>query len=230
MANAEKPWLFTPVHENTAAHVLEACGISRDIVGPEFRVLDFGCGSGRYMEVFERCVPRANVQGVDVDAEALESARESGLNVSELKSSQPKLLFPDRYFDVVFSSNVIEHIPRSVYLGYVEEIARVIKPHGIFAVGAPNYPIKRAFDMFTALRHRDQFRYYFFDDPTHCNRVRIHQVESDLAPWFTDIRLMPTELPLERWLPFMRRTEVRHRLRALGYKFFGSARRRADEI
>ncbi len=228
MSTSNKPWFFTPVHEATAARVLEACEITDKVCDPEFRVLDFGCGTGRYMEVFERRVPRSNVQGVEADAKAVERAQASGLNVCALDPAQAELPFPDRHFDVVFSSNVIEHIPRPSYLSYLGEIARVLKPRGVLAVGAPNYPIKRAFDMLTALRQRDQFRYYFFDDPTHCNRVRIRQVERDLEPWFTDIRLMPSALPFERWIPTLQKPGIRHALRSFGYKFFGSARRRAD--
>lgn len=37
--------------------------------------------------------------------------------------------FPDRYFDVVFSSNVLEHIPH--LKEYQDEIKRVLKPDGI---------------------------------------------------------------------------------------------------
>lgn len=225
---AARPWLHTPIHDNTAERVLSACGITAQSSLSSIRVLDFGCGNGRYLEVFARRLPLENVVGVDVDDNSLEQARSAGFNVIRLDENIVQLPFETGQFDVVFSSNVIEHIPKDKYYLYLKEIARVMRPRGILALGAPNYPYKRAFDILAAFRNRELFTYYLFDDPTHCNRVRVLDVERDLEPYFTDIKLMPSELPFQRWFSVLQREDMQYRLRRFGNKFFGTARRRAD--
>lgn len=226
-ADDNKPWFRVPVHAATMRTVLGFCRIDPDADNRGLRLLDFGCGAGRYMMGFADYIPVENLYGVDTDPDALAQATEAGLQCRQLDGNRPVLDFEDNFFDVVFSSNVIEHIPRPLYLRYLAEIHRVLKPGGVFALGAPNYPIKRFYDVSTALRQRtrEERNYYLFDDPTHCNKVFVLQVERDLKRYFTDIRLMPSYLMLQKKFAFLHKPEVRYRLRSLGYKFFGGCRK-----
>jgi SAM-dependent methyltransferase len=221
-ARARQPWVDVPVAEETLARVAASCGLSRGR-GPG-KVLEFGCGTGRYL-VGLRDRTGAQVFGVDMDAGLLARARSQGLPVARIDASRARLPFGDGSFDAVLSTNVIEHIPRPLYEQYLAEIHRVLKPDGRFAVGAPNYPIKRLFDLGTAIREPAYRWYFLLDDPSHVNRVSILGVERDLAPYFTRIRLEPSRLPFERLLPFLRHPRIRRPLRWLGYKFFGSCTR-----
>jgi SAM-dependent methyltransferase len=227
-----KPWFHVPVHAATMKKVLDFCRIDPEADNRKLRLLDFGCGAGRYLMGFADYIPLANLHGVDTDPDALAQATKAGLQCRRLDAGQPALDFEDSFFDVVFSSNVIEHIPRPLYLKYLAEIHRVLKPGGTFALGAPNYPFKRFYDVSTALRQhtREERDYYLFDDPTHCNKVFILQVERDLRRYFTDIRLMPSYLLLQKKFAFLRKPEVQHCLRALGYKFFGNCRKPLDSV
>src|SRR5512138_3390497 len=40
------------------------------------RILDYGCGVGRWMEILSRVFPDADVSGVDISATAIEKARQ----------------------------------------------------------------------------------------------------------------------------------------------------------
>lgn len=191
----------------------------------ELRLLDFGCGEGRYLRMFEKTLRKDNLYGCDVVPASVDKARADGFSVELLSEHHAEIPHPWAFFDRVFSSNVIEHIPRPQYLTYLREIHRVLKPGGIFVIGAPNYPIKRAFDLGKALRDRRFRRYYLFDDPTHCNKLSIVQVERDLAQWFEEIHLMPSRLPLQALFGGLRDPQLRYRLRRLGEKFTGSCRK-----
>lgn len=45
--------------------------------GPDLRILDAGCGSGRTMQML---APLGDVKGIDVDEEALQAARDRGID------------------------------------------------------------------------------------------------------------------------------------------------------
>ncbi|MFH0965478.1 MAG: methyltransferase domain-containing protein [Planctomycetota bacterium] len=74
------------------------------------RVLDAGCGGGRYARIAARW--GAQVFAVDL-SEAVESARDlcRGLPVHVLQADLRRLPFPQRFFDVIFSIGVLHHTP-----------------------------------------------------------------------------------------------------------------------
>lgn len=227
--HAAQPWKQVEIAEATVRTVFERLGIDSDSVRADARVLDFGCGNGRYMKTFTRLFSPSQIYGVDVNDEAFADLKDMGFHCAELPELAATLAYDDRSFDYVFSSNVIEHIPRSQYLGYLGEIFRVLKPGGVFAIGAPNYPVKRLFDLVSAWRYRaqpDMRRYYLFDDPTHVNPASVTRVASDLsAIGFVDIDLLATELPLQRYIAALRAEPMRRKFKMLGNKFFGNCRK-----
>lgn len=215
-----KPW-DQPVADSTAQLVLKTSNI--DFRTPEsanLRVFDFGCGNGRYMEVYARCVDKSNIYGVEINAEQVSQVQTKGFSCTQLSTTQSELPFEDEFFDIVFSSNVIEHIPRPQYLEYLAEIYRVLRPGGRFLVGTPNYPFKRIYDMRKALTS-GFFKYYFFDDPTHCNKLSISQLERDLSRLFVDIHLDPTYFLFEEKISLLRKPNIRQKFRIFGDKIFG---------
>ena len=75
------------------------------------KVLDFGCGSGRWDVLVAPMV--SELVAVDASREALAVARRNvqAPNVSFLQSTAETLPFPDSYFDLIFSIGVLHHVP-----------------------------------------------------------------------------------------------------------------------
>lgn len=215
----ELPW-DRPVSAEAARLALELCGISPNSILTDFRVLDFGCGNGRYLEVFANHIPRENLFGIEVSLERVVQVNRKGFRAFQLSPQRSCLAFKSASFDVVFSSNVIEHIPRDLYLQCLVEIHRVLKTGGRFVVGTPNYPIKRLYDMRSAIA-TEFTRYYLFDDPTHCNKLSIYRLEKDLSGVFREVHLEPTYLPLQGKIAWLRKPKTRHLLRVFGSKIIG---------
>ena len=211
------PWSRN-LADSTVQEALILCGLSSDPQhNRSINLLDFGCGFGRYLELFQDFIPPENLVGIESCQDSIAQVRAKGFRCLEADSEIP---FEDGHFDVVFSSNVVEHIPRPKYLKYLEEIERVLRPGGRFVVGTPNYPWKRLYDLRKALVTR-LYRYYLLDDPTHCNKLSFSQLEQDLSRHFKNVRLQPTYIWGEKRFSKLRDNVMRHRLRYYSDKISG---------
>ena len=94
------------------------------------RLLDVACGSGYGVSMLSS---KGWVVGVDVDEEALRSARQAGPVVA---SDGCRLPFLDGAFDAVVTLETIEHLEhRDEFLA---ELARVLEPGGSLVLSTPN--------------------------------------------------------------------------------------------
>ena len=101
--------------------------------GPQMDILDVGCGSGLNSIVIASKGHR--VRGVDISEKAIQQYRSHGFD-GEVGDLETGLKFPDACFDLVFCSEVIEHMTSPNLL--VAEIARVLKPGGQLILSTPN--------------------------------------------------------------------------------------------
>ena len=100
------------------------------------RVLDIGCGEGEFTA--QIAARGARVLGVDVAEAALRRARERhpGLEFGRVEFDGP-LPLPDGGFDVVWASEVIEHVADTAR--WLSEVRRVLVPRGRLLVTTPNH-------------------------------------------------------------------------------------------
>ena len=100
-------------------------------IRPDSTVLDLGAGAGIVPQMNFRGLA-SRVCGVDPDPRVAENQYLDEAKVG-LGDAIP---YPDDTFDVVFADNVLEHLehPDQVF----REVARVLKPGGIFLTKTPN--------------------------------------------------------------------------------------------
>lgn len=99
-------------------------------------ILDLGCGSGWMAPELARW---GQVTGVDFSATAILRARDRfGAHASFVlaESGSPTLGLPTGGFDVVISSDVIEHVPRPKAL--LRQAAEFLRPGGWLVLTTPN--------------------------------------------------------------------------------------------
>ena len=103
-------------------------------VASRLSVLDIGCGRGRLLQRVAKDYPNAELIGTELVEWYHPLLRERGIRPIQCDAGH--LTLPDESLDIVISTDVIEHLrePRLM----VEEIRRVLKPGGIFCVGAPS--------------------------------------------------------------------------------------------
>lgn len=98
-------------------------------------LLDIGCGAGYHVRHLARKAKR--VVAIDVDRVALRVARRRvrSSRVTFLHYDGVTLPFADGSFDAVTLLDVLEHVPDRA--GLVAEIARVLRPGGVWTVSVP---------------------------------------------------------------------------------------------
>lgn len=102
-------------------------------IAPEHAVLDLGCGDGEFLTLI-CCARRVGVDGNPDTSSYLDSAIE--FHQGDVRDLS---FLPENSLDVVFTSNVIEHLPtKSDVKQMVLEARRVLKPGGHFIALGPN--------------------------------------------------------------------------------------------
>jgi 2-polyprenyl-3-methyl-5-hydroxy-6-metoxy-1,4-benzoquinol methylase len=105
-------------------------------VRPGERVLDVGCGEGRFMA--ELAAMGVEAVGVDVAEEPLRRARAARPDVeARLVDAAGAWPLTDASFDAVWAGEVIEHVADTA--GWLSEIRRVLRPGGRLLVSTPNH-------------------------------------------------------------------------------------------
>jgi SAM-dependent methyltransferase len=154
----------------------------------EVRLLDQGCGDGKYFPQFVALgLTPVNIHGVEVSRVRIERCHEMGWGHAVYVEKGQSLPYPDDYFDVVNFMEVIEHIPGTDIGNVLAEIRRVMKPSGILMGSTPNYPIKRFYDLYDAVVHRMWIR--LKDDPTHVSFYNPEKLRRLLGEYFTVIEM-----------------------------------------
>jgi SAM-dependent methyltransferase len=153
-----------------------------DWIGTGKTILDLGCRDG---ELTQHYLNGNQMTGIDCDRNALTLAKERGIETvySDLNDCFP---LPDKTFDVVVAGEVLEHLfspPETI-----KEIARILKPGGLFVGSVPNgyrfknrrrFLIGRTIDVHPFSEHLHLFAWW--------------HLEQLLAPLFEDIEIVPLE-------------------------------------
>jgi 2-polyprenyl-3-methyl-5-hydroxy-6-metoxy-1,4-benzoquinol methylase len=103
----------------------------RDLRG--CKLLDAGCGTGYFSQ--RALTASANVVSLDIGVNLLKEARKKGAP-QPVAGDVTRLAFHDDTFDVVISSECIEHTPSPQTA--VSELIRVLRPGGTLVVTCPN--------------------------------------------------------------------------------------------
>lgn len=104
------------------------------------KVLELGCGAGVPSTL--RLAERHDVLGVDLSQQQLDLARTNVPGARFEKADMTALDFPDGQFDAVAAFYSILHVPRAEQPALIANIARWLKPGGLFlaslGVGTPD--------------------------------------------------------------------------------------------
>ncbi len=102
-------------------------------VGENWRVLDFGCSSGRCIWPFSKAYPRTRCFGCDPIGGAVEwaAAHLPGIDFHQ-SPEKPPLRYADESFDFVFAISIWSHFGRGAGAAWRREMRRILRPGGLF--------------------------------------------------------------------------------------------------
>lgn len=149
------------------------------------KVLDYGCGNGLFYPLFRSVFFEAEVFGADISSVAIEQIKKKHPEISDRVDviNDDNTNFPDGFFDVVVSVEVMEHV--TDLDKYLTEIKRVLDKGGVFIWTTPcanKYSIEHIYSKLTGqieLSSIGGIRWKW-EDPTHLRRLTSQEVQEKL--------------------------------------------------
>jgi SAM-dependent methyltransferase len=93
-------------------------------------VLDFGCGCGRTLRHFAD-LKQTRLCGTDYNPALIAWCRRNMAFADfAVNGLEPPLAYGDSSFDLVYAFSVFSHLPERLQHAWMQEMRRVIKPHG----------------------------------------------------------------------------------------------------
>jgi ubiquinone/menaquinone biosynthesis C-methylase UbiE len=111
--------------------------IERRGLGRNARVLDVGTSTGTNLRML-RDIGFSNVEGLDLNPEAIQYCAEKGLG-TVTRGDVTNMPFEDARFDLVLATDIIEHVDDDSRA--LSEIARVLKPGGTALITVPAFQL-----------------------------------------------------------------------------------------
>jgi SAM-dependent methyltransferase len=109
-----------------------ALGISGHSFADFERMLDFGCGCGRFLRHLGPVANSVEVHGTDIDAEMIGWVRANIPYVrAEVAPHKPPLPYPAGYFDLVINHSVFTHLDEIYQDLWLAELHRITRPEAL---------------------------------------------------------------------------------------------------
>lgn len=149
---------------------------------PNSKMLDVGCGWGRY--IFRFFDQGLAYQGIDHSVEMLKVARKDNPEASFHEGSFRVLPFPTDHFDGIWSCCSLSAVPRAHLVEVLQEHLRVLKPGGVMYIVMPAPPESQEMlyrddngnpEIYQAHYHLDEFE-------EHVKKSGLRIIESDYRP------------------------------------------------
>ncbi len=119
---------------------------------PQDRVLDNGCGNGRF------AVWNADAVGLMVGSDPATLYADAAVqSIALAQADSRKLPFADATFDKALSVDVLEHFPLDVIDAYLAETARVLRPGGRFVAFSNTKELSRVQPLINVSRRLGQW-------------------------------------------------------------------------
>jgi ubiquinone/menaquinone biosynthesis C-methylase UbiE len=114
--------------KNIKNHKMKRGGLSDNL-----DVIDLGAGSGKFLQSLQTNLG-ANVTGLDISPERIANALQKNKGISYLQGTMDAVPAPDNSFDIVVSTQTVEHLLDQDLDKAFSEMARILKPKGLLFI------------------------------------------------------------------------------------------------
>ncbi|MEK7110212.1 MAG: methyltransferase domain-containing protein, partial [Patescibacteria group bacterium] len=104
------------------------------------KLIELGCGTGRFLSYLGTVFPELKIYGVDYSSSVIDYANKKYANnrlIFKKTDTTKDKLFSSGSFDFVISSHVIEHIKQKDGIFFLKECSRLLRKNGYIFVGTP---------------------------------------------------------------------------------------------
>ena len=156
-------WAHADLRTRQVVEVLENIPISPN------KVLDYGCGVGRWIPILAKIFSKSNIYGAEISGAAVRKAQERFAHLHFYQVRNNIVPAGDESFDMIFSYHVLEHVDS--FKDSVADIARLINKGGyaciIFPCGNPGSFLDRTMNLIRDSKElsRTGEKSYFFEIP-----------------------------------------------------------------
>lgn len=112
----------------------------------KLRILDYGCGTGRFLDLFYHLGMDAT--GVDINPAYVHKAIENGHSATVPESF---FISQNKYYDIIFLSHLIEHLSPGELYDLIPKLCQRLSPTGRLIVLSPTHG-ERFYHDFTHIR------------------------------------------------------------------------------
>jgi ubiquinone/menaquinone biosynthesis C-methylase UbiE len=128
-------------------------------------LLDIGAGTGRFLSFVRSVQPELNLKALDLSAPYLARAKRAVRNAEFIEAAAEAIPLKDKSVDIAVSIYLFHELPPKVRAAAAKEIARVLKPGGIFILADTiQYGDAAEFDglidVFPELLHEPYYKTY----------------------------------------------------------------------
>ena len=145
--------LFENLKDFVAGRLIKK--LTRHLTSSHPRIVDFGCGNGRFAKCFKKVLPHAEVTAVDFEnpvpnltSPAITSASTSKIDFSLIYQSTDDFYVNDKKYDLIFLRHVLEHVgdPQN----FLNLLVSKLTPQGFIYLEVPNIHngLSRFFDRY----------------------------------------------------------------------------------
>jgi ubiquinone/menaquinone biosynthesis C-methylase UbiE len=168
------------------------CGYLQKFIPEEQRVLDAGAGYCYFINN----IKASEKYALDSDPEVLNYAND---DVKKVVCSVKNTEFEDDFFDVIFSSNLLEHLTTDEILLTLNELNRITKEDGKLVIISPNfkYCFRIYFDDFT---HKSIITDKSLKDMVQACGFRVEKIMPKFLPFSAESKLPTSGLWLRLYL------------------------------
>jgi len=108
--------------------------VTPDILNEESKIVDIGCGSGRFIKYIQTKYPFKSITGIDPSSAVLAADALVGKDekVTLIQAAADNIPFPDEHFDFGYSLGVLHHIPDTAKA--LNDCVKKVKKGGHFLV------------------------------------------------------------------------------------------------
>ncbi len=115
--------MFPESIDENDGRVQEILSFLGDLTGK--KVIDVGCGRGRFLRVLNERFPNSQLYGLDISEKMLKFCPEG---IKTKCGSILDIKYPDVYFDCIYCVEALEH--SLMIENALKELVRILKPHG----------------------------------------------------------------------------------------------------